>query len=91
MLGQVSGVEGCCFQFDLVNRRGHASAVAAGIFHTHMRVVTLICTEQEIHRYACQSHPALVSDPPAQSRSSRVFGRPTRVIAERPQASGQEA
>ncbi len=89
-LGEVTNVHGCCFQFDLRSGGGHMSVVMGGVFHIHMSVVTLICTEQEVRRYSCQSHPQVVSKPTGSMRSGQVFGRPTRVLAEQPEAMSQQ-
>jgi hypothetical protein len=83
-LGLVTGVHGCCFEFQLRTSGQRASVDPSGVFHSHMNAVTLICTEHEVRRYECATHPGYVAAPTAPLRSGQVFGRPERVFGEHP-------
>jgi len=55
-LGQVYGINTCCFEFVLWGGDRRSRATEAAIFQVRMGVVTLICLAAEIARYDCRMH-----------------------------------
>ena len=90
VIGSVSAVNPCCFQFERSTGGVEESVGATGIFDVQTGVVTLICYEAESHRYACPIHPPVMRRsgsftwPPAlRNRSARPVGTHSDTIAHR--------
>ena len=70
VIGSVSAVNRCCFQFARPAGDFEESVAGGGIYKVQTGEVTLICYEAESHRYGCPIHP------PVANRSPRAVSMP---------------